>query len=365
MSEIRLTPPDLKVVATAVVVSNIPVKSKAKYEKAYSTFLAWCAQNNVPDKYFTANILIAYFEHEKKTKAPSTLWSIYSKLKKTLLARESVDIGSKTFKVVKEQIKSYGVDYQPKKSLLFSLEEIYTFCRDSDDQIYLAMKAIALLGMTGALRHTEIYSLNLEDIQDRGTELLVTIRSTKPHRSKSFIVQQHPDPLVDPVKIYRKYIALRPEPERLNKAKVPVNGPVWLRYERGKCSAQRIGKKTIAAMPTRIATFLKLASPEAYTGHAFRRTGATAAVNNGADLLQLKALGDWKSDAVAQGYLEDSEPAKRKRAAMVQGLPASKEMRLEVPPSVTNPIFNITGCGSVNINYIATPVDDVGTEKKK
>lgn len=352
MSQTRCTPPDLKAAAASAAASNLPVKSKASYEKARQEFLAWCKKSKVPSGYVSANVLVAYFDDLKKTKAPTTMWSTYSKLKKTLLALDGVNIEDKAFRMLKAQLKSYGVDYEPKKSKLFSLDEVYRFCREAPDEEYLAIKAISLIGIIGALRHGELYNLTLAHIVDRGHELFVTIADTKPHRAKTFIVQQNPDTAVDPVTIYRRYLALRPDGERLNKARAVIADAVWLRYERGKCTAQRIGKKSIAEYPKRIATFLKLPTPEAYTGHAFRRTGATSAVNNGADLLQLKALGDWKSDSVAQGYLEDSEPAKRKRAALVQGLPAAKELRVDIPASASHPVFNITGCASVQIHYI-------------
>lgn len=350
----RCTPPELKEVATKFRKSNIPLKSKDEYEKAHDDFQTWCKKKNVADGYVSANVLVAYFNELKEVRAPTTLWSTYSKLKKTLLARNAVNIDDPPFKKLKEQLKQYGLDYVPKKSKLFSQEEIYSFCREAPDEVYLAMKAMSLIGIIGALRHTELYELMLEDIVDRGEELFVTIRSTKPHRAKSFICQRNPDQQLCPVAIYRRYLRTRPVADKLSKARSPPGSAVWLRYERGKSTCQRIGKKTIAECPPRIATFLKLSEPDLYTGHAFRRTGATCAVNNGADLLQLKRLGDWKSDSVAQGYLEDSVPEKRKRA-LVQGLPPAKDVRIDVPGSVSHPVFNITGCTNVQIHYVTAP----------
>jgi integrase len=352
----RCTPPELKAVAAAAHEANIPAKSKEKYEKALKDFLAWCDEKKVPDGYYSPNILVSYFEDLKKTYAPSTLWATYSKLKKTLLARKKVNIDDKPFKILKERISAFGVDYEPKKSRVFTLDEVYDFCRRADDETYLAMKVMALIGMTGALRHSELYELAPTDIVDRGEELLVNIRHTKVHRRKQFIVLKHSDPAIDPVATYRRYLALRPDQSRMNKARNPPHSAVFLRYGKGTCSAARIGKKTIAKVPCAIATFLKLDSPAEYTGHAFRRTGATSMVNNGGDLLDVVALGDWKSNSVAQGYIAESDPLRRKRAALVQGLPPVKELRVDVTGATvagTQPIFNITGCTNVTVNLVA------------
>lgn len=43
-----------------------------------------------------------------------------------------------------------------------------------------------------------------------------------------------------------------------------------------------------------------------------RRTSATLFVNSGGDMLELKRLGGWKSDSVAQGYVNDSEFSRKK-----------------------------------------------------
>ena len=250
-------------------------------------------------------------------------------------------------------MKGFGVDYEPKKSSAFTLDEVYDFCRRADDKTYLCMKVMALLAVPGALRHCELYGLAPSDIIDRGDELVVTVRTQK-SRSKSFIVLKNKDAAIDPVTLYRRYLALRPDQERAKKARHSIQDALFLTYRDGACSAMRIGQKTVAKVPSLIAKFLKLNSPEAYTGHAFRRTGATAAVNNGADLLTLKGVGDWKSDSVAQGYIADSDVLRRKRAACVQGLPPAKEVRVDVTaPAGISPVLNITGCTNVYVNLVS------------
>ena len=64
-----------------------------------------------------------------------------------------------------------------------------------------------------------------------------------------------------------------------------------------------IGVNTISKVPSLIAQFLKLPNPELYTGHSFRRTSACVLANAGGSLLQVQALGGWRSPTVAQHYV--------------------------------------------------------------
>lgn len=86
----------------------------------------------------------------------------------------------------------------------------------------------------------------------------------------------------------------------------------FLNYQKGKCTQQSIGVNKFGGMPQKIAKFLKLPSPERFTGHAFRRMSATLLSDAGADLTIIKCHGGWKSDQVVEGYIEDSIQNKKR-----------------------------------------------------
>lgn len=46
--------------------------------------------------------------------------------------------------------------------------------------------------------------------------------------------------------------------------------------------------------------------PHLYTGHCFRRSGATILADTGADTLTVKQFGGWKSTTVMESYVEQS-----------------------------------------------------------
>lgn len=149
------------------------------------------------------------------------------------------------------------------------------------------------LGLSGALRREELCNMTINNIVDHGDELvMITIPQTKTNVSKSFVVADYLH------KIFQKYRVLRP-------AKCTTER-FFLNYQDGKCTNQPIGINKFGKMPKQIAEFLRLPNPESYTGHAFRRTSATLLAEAGADITTLKRHGKWKSDAIAESYVEQS-----------------------------------------------------------
>ena len=75
----------------------------------------------------------------------------------------------------------------------------------------------------------------------------------------------------------------------------------------------------MAGYPREIAEFLQLSNANSYTGHCFKRTGATLLANSGCTTLDLKRAGCWKSESVAERYVANSESTR---------MEVSKKLRL-------------------------------------
>lgn len=172
--------------------------------------------------------------------------------------------------------------------------------------IFVLFQVVALLGISGGCRREELYNLNEDDIQDTGTQLIVSINQTKTYIKRVFTVIEESF-----LSIFRSYRRLRPTnlPEKA----------FFIGYRKGKCIGQRVGIHTIGGAPRKIAEYLNLSNPERYTGHCFRRTSATLLANAGADVNVLKRHGGWKSTSVAEKYVEESLETKTKVARMIQG----------------------------------------------
>lgn len=157
---------------------------------------------------------------------------------------------------------------------------------------------VLIFGITGACRGIELTNITIENIEQQGQLLVIKLPNTKTKIDRTFVVPQEFSEFV------QKYRNLRPENVNTNR--------FFLKYHQGKCYKQVIGKNTIRSMPKQIASYLKLANPELYTGHCFRRTSATLLADAGANLTTIKRHGGWKSSKVAEGYIEDSIQNKSK-----------------------------------------------------
>lgn len=65
----------------------------------------------------------------------------------------------------------------------------------------------------------------------------------------------------------------------------------------------RRGINKFGHLPREIAELLQKTNPKHYTGHSIRRTAATWLTANGANKIQFKTFGRWKSTNVTMGYV--------------------------------------------------------------
>ena len=107
----------------------------------------------------------------------------------------------------------------------------------------------------------------------------------------------------------RKYMKLRPQECNLEN--------FFLGYRDGRVVRQPIGKNCIGSVPTEIAKFLNLSSPEEYTGHSFRRSSTSVLANTGVNMETIRTHGGWKTDKAARGYVENSTERKRTIASKI------------------------------------------------
>lgn len=151
--------------------------------------------------------------------------------------------------------------------------------------------------------------MSVNDIEDRGSVLVITIPKTKTNKKRIFTIVD--DDVVSALVVYKKYAALRPGNVHHSR--------FFLQYRNKACTVSPVGKNTFGAIPKKIAEYMQLPNPERYTGHTFRRTSATLLADSGADITCLKRHGGWKSTSVAEGYLEDSIGSKNKIAHLIFG----------------------------------------------
>lgn len=139
--DFQCTPPDIQEAASFATMSLLPEKSRKRYNITYDKFMTWCKKKNVSVS--TENVILAYLAELSTTYASSTMWSEYSLLKATLIAKNNID-NSKMPKLV-PFLKRKSEGFKPKKAKIFSREEINKFLNDAPDEVYLMMKVSVFL----------------------------------------------------------------------------------------------------------------------------------------------------------------------------------------------------------------------------
>lgn len=161
-------------------------------------------------------------------------------------------------------------------------------------QIYVFCSQVALImGVAGACRCDELARLKTDDIEDLKSALLVKIPRTKTGNCRSFTIIGEKC-----LRICRKYASLRPKDYEERR--------FFIKYHNGKCQRMVVGIHKISSTAREVAKYLNLENFSEYTGHSLRRTSATILVDSGGDLTCLKRHGGWRSDTVAEGYIEGS-----------------------------------------------------------
>lgn len=170
-------------------------------------------------------------------------------------------------------------------------------------------------GVIGLCRGDELTNIKCSHVKDTGEYFIVKIPYTKTKVPKTNVIDG------EYTHIIRKYMSLRPPDATTDR--------FFMQYRNGRCVNQVIGKNNIAKFPKEIAKFLHLENPESYTGHSYRRTGATIAADAGASMEQMKRMGPWISPTVCEKYIQESVGYKRQLGRIISGA-------INLPSTVTS-----------------------------
>lgn len=130
------TPQEINEAANIACLSILPEKSKKRYEQTYKNFKDWCSAKQV----FTTSekVMLAYLMQRADILQPPSLWCEYSMLKSTIYLNENIDISS--YKKLQAFLKRKNIGHRPKKSSVFTREDIVKFLVEAPDDIYLMKK---------------------------------------------------------------------------------------------------------------------------------------------------------------------------------------------------------------------------------
>lgn len=238
----------------------------------YRSFMDWCSLRKF--EAYNEELLLSYFEDLSESYSPSTLYTYYAMLRHQMLENQNINI--EPYSKLRQYLKDLQVNGpQGKKAKYFTRDELDTFIRTAPNTIYLAtkvsqwfpvksqtsknckLKVVAIIGTMGNCRICELHDLTIEDCEDFGTALMITIKSHQSRYPRQFTISG------EYYQYCKSYLNLRPENG--------TNKSFFLNYQRGKCTSQCIGKNKFAVLGKQIAKFLNLPDAELYCGSSLRK----------------------------------------------------------------------------------------------
>jgi integrase len=273
-------------------------KSKEIYLKWISAYKNWVGKFNSQE---CPTSVLLFLQDLSDSYAPTSLWSIYAIVNKYMKVQHSINLND--HELIKDYLKGLSKYHNPEKSNVLSRKNIDDYLDLPETDQNIAIKAALVIGIHGLLRRIEITELFFEDVEKIILEdeeyYKILIKKSKTDISAKgfyFVVKGDDTKFID---IYMKCIPLDDR-----------KGRFFRKILNGKGTNRNIGKNTISSFPKIIAEALNLENKDGYTGHCFRRTGATLLADGGADKIVLKRAGRWKSDTVCEGYVEESIDSK-------------------------------------------------------
>ena len=308
------TPPDILTIAQKISESDFDFKSARVYNKAYEEYTSWLKGHNVSPDYVSSNCLLAYLWHLKTGLSAPTVVSRMSMIKAKIMKLYNRNIFQE-FPVLMTEMKKMNEKHTKKQASPFSQEELVSFFKLEETgtpwQKYklLQQKIIVLFAVFGGLRAGEIYEIQLKDVvctPQVGLTITIHEHKTKKNNEPQFQFQIPADPdnpYMCPVKLWSRYMQYFPE-------KAPSHAFNNMNVSASKISSsdkQRMGKDKIKQVAKEVANRLNLNQGDrSFTGHSFRRTGASILAMKGVSLLQLKKWGSSKPGTVAQQVVDTS-----------------------------------------------------------
>ena len=318
-------------------------KSVNTYKKWHNKFENYINENNKAENFES---ILEIFNDMSKHYASSTLWQGYSCLNKYYNTYK----GWKSFNeipILKNLLKTIEKESkQPKKSLILSKEDLLEFL-EKEEEKSLVRKAVAAIGYYGGMRCNELMQLSQKqkDIKIDEEKVTVVVRSSKtdPQGKKQFYFTI-PKSVSNgiPYKTVLEYMnVISSDSDRFFQN---------FNKKSQKYCGQPMGRNNIAGVPKYIAKSLGLEEPEKYTGHCLRRSSATAFADSGATSMALKRQFRWKSETVAQGYLDQSKSFKMDVANSLSVTKISGNGNQSGLCNKNDRIINFTNCSNIVVN---------------
>ena len=287
----------------AAAIDLAKAEKAASTRKAYGTdfrlFEAWCATRSVAALLAAPETVAAYLAANAGTSKASTLGRRIAAIRYAhKLAAHPLPTDAEGVKATMRGIRRTHGSARVRKAPALAGKVIGMVATAPDKLAGLRDRALLLIGFGGALRRSELVALDVADIQETETGLLVTIRSSKTdqEREGATIAIARGD-VACPAKALREWL----------EAAGIESGPIFRPIDKaGTVRASRLTDRSVANI---VKAYAGRAGFDAstFSGHSLRAGFLTSAAGKGASIFKMMDVSRHKSVDTLRGYVRDAE----------------------------------------------------------
>ena len=275
----------------------------ASTRKAYGTdfriFKAWCEERCVSALPAAPETVAAYLAAQAPTSKTSTLGRRVAAIRYAhKLAGHALPTDAEGVKATMRGIRRTYGNSKVRKAPAVAGKVLGMVATAPDGLSGLRDRALLLIGFGGALRRSELVALDVADIQETETGLLVKIRGSKTDqgRAGATIAIARGD-VACPAKALREW---------LDAAGIEA-GPIFRPID--KAGTVRTSRLTCRSVANIVKAYAARAGFDAsvFSGHSLRAGFLTSAAGKGASIFKMMDVSRHKSVDTLRGYIRDAE----------------------------------------------------------
>jgi site-specific recombinase XerD len=287
----------------AAAVDLAKAEKAASTRKAYGTdfrlFKEWCDDKGVSSLPASPETVAAFLASESKTAKPSTLGRRIAAIRYAhKLAHLETPTDSEAVKATLRGIRRTVGTAKMRKAPAVAAKVLAMVALAPEGLAGLRDRALLLLGFAGAFRRSELVALDVADIAETETGLLVTIRRSKTDQEGEGVT----------IAIARGDVACptRALREWLDAARIEA-GPIFRPIDKaGTIAPERLTDRSVANI---VKAYAERAGFDAgtFSGHSLRSGFLTSAAAKGASIFKMMDVSRHKSVDTLRGYVRDAE----------------------------------------------------------
>ena len=275
------------------------VSTRKAYATDFRIFKAWCDARAVPALPAAPETVASYLAAHASTSKASTLGRRVAAVRYAhKLAGLPLPTDAEGVKATMRGIRRTYGSARLRKSPAVAGKMLGMVATAPDKLAGLRDSALLLIGFGGALRRSELVALDVADIAETETGLLVTIRGSKTDQERQGVtIAIARGDIACPVKALREW---------LDAAGIGA-GPIFRPIDKaGTVRASRLTDRSVANI---VKAYAERAGFDAsmFSGHSLRAGFLTSAAGKGASIFKMMDVSRHKSVDTLRGYVRDAE----------------------------------------------------------